>query len=61
MDYEIFVDDLWKEEEELDAVNMLWFGLLYWMNMLWFGLLYWRSASHNTRDYCIEGMHLTIH
>ena len=24
-------------------------------------LLYWRDASHNTLDYCIGGMHLTIH
>ena len=24
-------------------------------------LLYWRDASHNTIDYCIGGMHLTIH
>ena len=26
MDYEMFVDDLRKKEEELDAVNVLWFG-----------------------------------
>ena len=24
-------------------------------------LLCWRDASHNTLDYCIGGMHLTIH
>ena len=24
-------------------------------------LLYWRDASHNTLDYCIGRMHLTIH
>ena len=24
-------------------------------------LFYWRDASHNTLDYCIGGMHLTIH
>ena len=24
-------------------------------------LLYWSDASHNTLDYCIGGMHLTIH
>ena len=24
-------------------------------------LLYWRDASDNTLDYCIGGMHLTIH
>ena len=24
-------------------------------------LLYWRDASYNTLDYCIRGMHLTIH
>ena len=24
-------------------------------------LLYWRDASHNTLDYCIGGMYLTIH
>ena len=24
-------------------------------------LLYWKDASHNTLDYCIRGMHLTIH
>ena len=24
-------------------------------------LLYWRDASHNTLDYCIGGMHPTIH
>ena len=24
-------------------------------------LLYWRNASHNTLDYCIGGIYLTIH
>ena len=24
-------------------------------------LLHWRDASHNTLDYCIGGMHLTMH
>ena len=24
-------------------------------------LLYWRDASHDTLDYCIGGMHLTVH
>ena len=24
-------------------------------------LLYWRAASYNTLDYCIGGLHLTIH
>ena len=24
-------------------------------------LLYWKDASHNTLDYCIGGIHLTIH
>ena len=23
--------------------------------------VYWRDASHNTLDYCIGGMHITIH
>ena len=27
----------------------------------WCLLLCWRDASHNTLDYCIGGIHLTIH
>ena len=38
--------------------------ILYWKDastVLYTQLLYWRDASHNTLDYCIGGMHLTIY
>ena len=37
-------------------------SVLYWRGISQCTrLLYWRDASHNTLDYCIGGMHLTIH
>ena len=36
--------------------------VLYWRDACHYTrLFYWRNASHNTLDYCIGGMHLTIH
>ena len=45
---------------EVSEVHVVKF-VLEECNSQYIRLLYWRDASHNTLDYCIGGMHLTIH
>ena len=52
-----------KEEEKtkMDNVEVKSCVVLQGWISQYIRLLYWRDGSHNTLDYCIGGMHLTIH
>ena len=51
----------WQESERQRIATEMEHVITYYCKVRILWLLYWRDASHNTLDYCIGGMHLTIH